>query len=149
MKRKVDDFSKIEKHLKNYKKYKISIQNMKRQLDHMFPKITTAFDNKEGTTGTFTFKSDTEDYAIKRAEKKAETEWLINHYTIIIESIDSAMKQLDPIEKEFVEMKYFNDVHMKKIAYTLKTSYRTIYDIKSKVKKEFIITLKNLTMLDP
>src|SRR3954470_22097851 len=96
---KSEDFKKIEKHLKNYRNYKIGMTNMKKQLEHLFPRITAAYEIREGKTGTFANNSTTEEFAIKRAEKKAEMEHLIHTYQLVVESIDAAVKQLDPLEK--------------------------------------------------
>ncbi|USK72663.1 hypothetical protein [Peribacillus asahii] len=144
----VDDFKKIEKHLKNYKKYKIGIKNMQKQIDFCLPAITTSYEPREGTSGTFTFHSGTEDYAIKRIEKKEELENYIKVYGVVIDSIDSALEQLDQIEKTFVKEHYFDKKNIKSVSFTLGCSVRNTYTIKEKVKENFMVTLVNLIYLD-
>ncbi|KAB2328952.1 sigma-70 family RNA polymerase sigma factor [Cytobacillus depressus] len=143
-----ENFKKIERHLKNYRNYKIGIQNMNKQLDHMFPKITSSYEMAEGSTGTFSCHSNTEEYAIKRLEKKVEMEEFIHTYEVVIDSIDSAIKQLDPLEKEFVEKRYIENGNMKMVAISLGYSLRATYKIKEDVKNKFLITLNNLTLID-
>lgn len=143
-----DNYKRIEKHLKNYKNYKIGIQNMKKQIDQLFPKITASYELSEGSTGTFSSHSNTELYAIKRTEKKAEMEEYIRTYGVVVDSIDSAIKQLDPLEKEFVEHRYLNNANMKMVAVTLGYSLRAVYTIREDVKEKFLITLHNLTHLE-
>lgn len=145
---KSDEFKKIEKHLKNYKSYRIGMTNMKKQLEHLFPMITASYEMREGTSGTFSNNSTTEDFAIKRAEKKAEMEWYIQTYELVTSSIDSAIKQLDPLEKEFVEKRYLENVNIKTVAVNLGYSLRSTYNIKEEVKEKFLITLQNLTHIE-
>lgn len=141
---KYEDFKKIEKHLKKYNSYKTSVKNMEKSLNVMFPRITSVMEPREGTTGTFTNKSDTEEYAIKRIEKKDKLKYKISQLNLIIDSIDSGLKQLEPLEREFVEMHYINKVNMKKVAPTFGYSLRTLYTIRDDVKEELLITLHNL-----
>lgn len=144
----MDDFKKIEKHLKKYKKYKISIQNLERTLDLMYPKITSVLEPREGSSGNFNPKSDTEEFAIKRIEKREKTEQSISQYKLIIDSIDAALKQLEPLEREFVEMRYIQNQNMKKVAVHLGYSLRMVYTINEEVKEELLITLHNLTQIE-
>jgi hypothetical protein len=143
-----DDFEKIEKHLKHYKNYKIGMNNMKKQLEHLFPRITAAYEMREGSSGTFSNNSTTEDFAIKRAEKKAEMEWYIKTYELVTTSIDSALKQLDPLQKEFVEKRYIEGINMKSVASNLGYSLRQTYKIKEEVREQFLITLNSLTLIE-
>ena len=145
---KADEYSKIEKHLKKYRDYKIGMTNMKKQLEHLFSRITAAYEKREGKTGTFSSASNTEEFAIKRAEKRAEMEEYIKTCELVTQSIDSAIRQLDPLEKEFVEKHYLNKINMKRVSIHLGVSLRQTYNIKQDVKEQFLVTLKNLTMID-
>lgn len=144
----LDEFKKIEKHLKKYKNYKIGLQNMKKQLDHCFPRITTSYELREGSTGTFSTDSDTEEYAIKRAEKRDDIQAYIDTYGIVISSIDSALQLLDPLERDFVEHRYFNNGNMKMVAAALGCSLRSTYTIREEVKEQFLISLKSLVHIE-
>lgn len=146
---KMDDFKRIEKHLKNYRNYKIGIQNMKNQLEHYYPKITTSYEPREGSSGSFSFHSTTEDYGLKRIEKREEMERYIKENSIVLESIDSALKSLDPIEKDFVQERYFNNKNMKMVASVLGCTLRNVYSIREDVKQQFLISLRNLTHIEP
>lgn len=148
MSNKNENFKKIEKHLRNYNNYVTSIKNLEKTLDIMYPKITSVLEPREGSTTTFSNKSSTEEYAIKRAEKREETELGISQYKLLVESINLAIKQLDPLEREFVEKHFINKENMKKVAHSLGYSLRQVYTIKEDIKNEFMITLYNLTQID-
>jgi DNA-directed RNA polymerase specialized sigma24 family protein len=145
---KKDDFKRIEKHLENYQNYKIGIQNMKKQLEHYYPKITTSYEPREGSSGSFTFHSSTEDYGLRRIEKREEMEQYIKANSLVLDSIDSAIKLLEPMEREFVREFYFNKKNMKMVAATLGCTLKNAYSLKSEVKKSFLISLQNLKLMD-
>jgi hypothetical protein len=143
----IDEFKEIEHHLKNYKNYKIGISNMKNQLDHYFPKVTGSYELREGSTGTFSVKSDTERYGLKRIEKGQKLEKEIQTFGLIIESIEKALKQLDSTEREFIEYRYFHNWNIRRVANKLGYSVRSVYTIRDEVKKKLLISLVNLAYM--
>lgn len=144
----VDQFKVIEKHLKNYHTYKTGLANMKKQLEFYFPKITTSYEAREGSTGTFMFHSGTEEFGLKRIEKAQRIEREIEKYGWIIESIESALQLLEPLEKEFVVKRYFKGWSVRKVSIEFGYSLRNIYVIREEAKKKLMISLNNLIIED-
>jgi hypothetical protein len=139
-------FKVIEKHLRMYRHYKASINNMKREMDYIMPNITASYEVREGSVGVFTFKSDTEDYAIDRLESKRALELHedIKKYELLVECIDYAVKELDDTEKTFVKCRYFDRLSIEMTAAEMRYSPRTISEIRKQVKDKLVISLRNI-----
>ncbi|MET3689876.1 DNA-directed RNA polymerase specialized sigma subunit [Priestia megaterium] len=146
---KVDEFKVIEGHLDKYMSYKIGVENLRQQLEHMFPKVTANYDlSKEGSTGTFMFNSNTENYGIERAEIGKAIEAEIERYELVISSIDRAMQHLEEKEQEYVQLRYFEGLKNRQVAQRMNFSLKMIYNTRDKVKKEALIRLRNLLMVN-
>jgi RinA family phage transcriptional activator len=143
----IDEFKEIERHLKNYKNYKIGIMNLKKQLDYCFPRITSSYELNEGSSGGFSVKSDTEIYGIKRIDKAHALEEEVREYGLIIDSIEKALKQLDSTERDFIEYRYFNNWNVRRVANKLGYSVRSVHTIRNEVKKQLLISLINLAYI--
>jgi RinA family phage transcriptional activator len=143
------NFKIIEGHLRNYKMYKAGIKNLQKQLDFIMPNITTSYELREGIVGSFTFKSDTENYAIDRVESKRALTLHedISTFQIIVDSIDSAMPILDETEKKFVQLRYFENKTVEYTAQQLKISSSNMYYIRNSVRDKLAIGLKNIVSL--
>lgn len=137
---------KIESYLRAYETYKLGIINLQKQLDYIMPNVTASYELREGSTGTFNIKSDTEKYAIDRIESKKA---LIIHedierYKIIINSIDEAMKGLNDIERDFIKYRYFKRQQINQIMDTLGYSEKYIFTIRNHIMNKLLISLKGL-----
>ena len=145
-----EQFKKIARHLSNYHVYKAGIINLQNELDRIMPGITVSYEVMEGSIGTFTFKSKTEDYAIDRIESKRALQLHedIATYKIIVESIDNALAQLDEKERDYVRYRYIqgNPVHL--VAQKLCYSERQCQAIRDMAKDKLLITLKNIVHID-
>ncbi|MGP4063075.1 hypothetical protein [Halobacillus sp. H74] len=141
------DFARIERYLYQYNNYLVGLKNMKRYYESLYPRVTATYDDVGGgSTGAFTYKSQTEDIALKRMEKEFENlKAQIDEYELIIGSIDEALKHLDKTKRKFVELRYFQRVDMDMIASKLKyANKRSVYSIRDKVEDELIVSLKIL-----
>jgi hypothetical protein len=140
-------FKAIEDHLKNYKNYEIGIQNMRMQLDHILPNITTNYELREEAMGAFVFSSSTEKIALDRIESRHATDLneTILLYELIVKSIDDAVNQLDVIEQDFVKLRYFKGWGIDSVAKEMTYSKRKIFDIRNSVREKLMISLKNIT----
>jgi hypothetical protein len=143
-----DEFKIIEEHLKNYHIYVAGLENFREQMERLFPNITTAYTLREGSMGTFMFKSDTEEYGIDRAEISNMMKEQISIYEIVISSIERALKSLDETEREFVEYRYFKNWSVKRLAVKMGYSYRNMYEIRDCVKRKLMISLRNLISIE-
>lgn len=146
---KTNEFKKIEKHLKQYPKYKLGIENLRKQLDHVYPRTTATYDlSKEGSSGTFLFNSNTETYGIKRAELGKALQEEIDYYEMIIASIDRTMDVLKEKEKLYVQYRYFDNLDNRDVAEKLDCSLKMMYNIRDHFKETAQISLRNLLLLE-
>ena len=146
---KTNEFKKIENHLDKYMNYKLGIENLRKQLDHLYPNTTANYDlTKEGSTGTFLFNSNTENYGIKRAELSKAIEDEIMSYQIIIDSIDRTLELLEDKEKEYVQLRYFEGLKNHIVAERMKCSLKMMYNYRDGFKEKAKISLKNLLLLE-
>ena len=140
------EFKKIERYLRNYKNYKTGLITLKKQLDFIMPSMTASYEIVEGSTGTFNIKNETEQFAIERIEGKRA---LVIHediqrYKIIIESIDEALKELDDIEKTFVQLRYFERRTIQQTSIELGYSEKYVFNLRNQVLDKLLISLKGL-----
>ncbi|MGV7002493.1 hypothetical protein ACWA2C_28045 [Priestia megaterium] len=144
-----NEFKLIEKHLKKYMNYKLGIENLRKQLDHLYPKTTASYDlAKEGSSGTFLFNSNTENYGIKRAELSKALQDEIESYEVIIQSIDRTMDLLTDREKEYVKLRYFERLENRDVADRMKCSLKMMYNVRDSFKENAQISLRNLLLLE-
>ena len=140
------EFKKIERYLRNYKNYKTGLITLKKQLDFIMPSMTASYEILEGSTGTFNIKNETEQFAIERIEGKRA---LVIHediqrYKIIIESIDEALKELDDIEKTFVQLRYFERRTIQQTSIEIGYSEKYVFNLRNQVLDKLLISLKGL-----
>lgn len=140
------EIAKLEKHLRNYTQYKVGLMTLQKQLDYIMPDITATYEVIEGSTGTFNIESSTENVAIDRIESRRA---LILHedierYTLLIDSIDEAVSQLDDIEKKFVEVRYINRKTVVQTSFELGYSEKHIFNIRNQVLEKLLISLRGL-----
>lgn len=137
---------KIEMYLRNYNHYIVGIKNMKRQLDFIMPNMTARYELSEGSSGTFNISSSTEKYAIDRIESKRALELheSIQKYELIVNSIDGALKELEPIEKDFINLRYFKLKTIQQTAIDLGYSEKYVFNLRNGIMDKLIISLKGL-----
>lgn len=147
--RKKRDYKAIESHLKNYRNYQAGIKNMNKQMDYIMPGITASYELREESVGAFIFSSSTEKYAIDRIEstRALQLHEDIRIYELIINSIDDAVAELEDEEKEFVEMRYFNNHSVHETAEAMGYSERQVFLIRKNVRDKLLISLKNILRL--
>jgi len=136
----------IERHLRNYKTYKVAIKNLQKRLDYIMPNITASYELREGSTGTFNIRSSTEDAALDRLES-ARALFLheqIKQYRLITESIDEAIEALGEQEKNFVVLRYFEGKSMEGIAMELHCSVQNVFKIRTNTLERLLISLSDI-----
>lgn len=139
----------IEKHLNHYHQYKIGIKNLQLQIDSIMPSMTVSYELREGSTGTFSIKSDVENYAIDRIEGRRA---LLLHeemkqYQLYIDCIDAALEGLDEDELDFVITRYINGLSVKKTAETLGYAESSVFVKRQQVMDKLIHSLGGLAAL--
>lgn len=110
----------IEFHLKNFKNYQAAILNIERQLE------------KRGTLhqGHITRK--------KLEDQK-------NQYELIVACIETALKELDELEQQLIDYKYFRDWRMAKCAIEIGYSEKTLFLMKRQLMDQLLISLAAIT----
>lgn len=144
--KRIKEIKKIEKFLRQYTTYKIGLMTLQKQLDYIMPNITATYELVEGTSGTFKITSSTEKYAIDRIESKRALMLHedIEKYSMIIESIDEAVAELDPIERKFVELRYINRKTIAQTSIELGYSEKHIFNLRNQVMDKLLISLRGL-----
>jgi len=138
----------IEGHLRHYSTYKVGINNCQKQLDFLMPNITATYDYIGGNS--FHIANTTEQIAIDRIESKRALDLHeeIERYKIICESIEKAIADLKPQEKEFVELRYFQCMAMQEVTSAMGYSEeKSAYRIRRHVLDKLVISLNNLISL--
>lgn len=136
----------IENYLKNYNTYKVGILNCQKQLDYISPTLVTGY-NALGNDSLFYIKNDTSAVAIDRIESKRALDLKeeIVKNSLIIDSIDRAVAELQEKPKIFVKMRYFEGKSMNEILEVLNyAEAKSAYKIRREVLDYFFISLHNL-----
>lgn len=139
----------IENHLRFYNTYQIGVKNCEQQLEYIMPSLVSRCGTDEN--GSFFFiVNDTEKVAVDRLEGKKALDLReeIEHYKIIISSIDNAFQDLKEQEQDFVKLRYFDRLPIQDVKIKLQYSEdRSVYRIRRHVLDQLIISLNNLLIL--
>lgn len=139
----------IENYLMNYNTYKAGIINCKKQLDYISPSLVSGY-NPDGQNSIFYISNNTAHVALDRIEGKRALDLReqIEKFTLIIESIDRAVDELQDRQKEFVKWRYFAGLPMQEVIFRLNYAERkSAYLIRRKVLDKLLISLNNLLIL--
>lgn len=140
----------IENYLSKYNTYKIGIKNCQQQLDYMLPSLTTRYES-DGHTATYFIANNTERVALDRitSKKALDLSEEIEHYRLIISSIDNALTELDEKQKNFVRYRYFDHLKMYEVKAKMNvTEEKALYRIRRQVLDKFSISLVSLLNLE-
>lgn len=137
---------KIEKHLRNYTTYKVGLLTLQKQLDYIMPNVTASFSLTGGSTGTFNIESSTEQVAIDRIESRRALVLHedIAHYSMLVDSIDSAVSELEEMERKFVQHRYINRKTIIQTSFEINCSEKHVYNIRNQVMDQLLISLRGL-----
>lgn len=139
---------KIEQHLRKYSSYKTAMRNVEKELDYILPSVTANYEYREGSAGTFSIYSTTENVAIDRIESRKalflneERERL----RILVESIESAISVLSDEEKVFIRLRYFENKSYTEIQSILKLGQNKAYATRKGILESLRISLVSLLM---
>lgn len=134
--------------MRKYHTYKAGIKNAERQINYIFPNMTAHFSHTK-TGASFNITSSTEKIALDRIESKRAIDLIEqrDRYTIIVESIDESLKELQPNESEFIKLRYFKENSWPEIQKILNYSERQLFYIRKRTLEKLLISLKNLFSL--
>ncbi|SDM80833.1 hypothetical protein [Sediminibacillus halophilus] len=122
----------IEKHLKNYHNYKVAAINIKKQLERLLPSQRSTEGTKIGIS--------------TKGLEKLEDE--LTELEILMESIERAIAELSPIEKEFIQYRYFNNWSIDKSAMEIGYNDKALFTIRNQVMDKLIISLGGLVFAE-
>lgn len=136
----------IEIHLRNYNSYIASIANLKKKLALMYPNVTTNYELKDDYSSVFTVRSTTENTALHRLESKEalDIHEQIAIYEFIVDSILTAVQELNETERQFVQLRYFERKSFNYVTNELHFSVRTMHRMRKRVLSRLSISLRNL-----
>ena len=140
----------IEKHLNNYKNYQTGIKNAKMALEYLLPGYTANYEIMEGKSGSFVFKSSTEMAAIDRLESRRARMLRddLEIYTLLVDAIDNAMKDLDESERDLIKYRYFEKWNFDQISYKMGYTQRNLFHIKDRALNNLYVNLKAIAHID-
>lgn len=137
----------IENHLRFYKTYLVGIKNCEQQLEYILPNITTKYGADNHGAFFYVVADSTCNIAIDRIEGKRALDLKeeIERYKIITQSIQKAIVELKPQERDFVNFRYFDCLPMHEVK--LKLGYseeKSVYRLRRHVLDKLLISLHNL-----
>ena len=140
----------IENHLRFYKTYLVGIKNCEQQLEYIMPSLVSRYEVSIDTGESFWIVNNTEKVALDRIEGKRALDLKeeIEHFKMIITSIDNALEDLRELEQDFVKLRYFERLPIQEVKIKLKYSEdKSVYRIRRHVLDKIIISLNNLLIL--
>ena len=140
----------IEIQLRNYKTYLVGIKNCEQQLDYILPNITTKFGADNHGSFFYLVNDTTGNVAIDRIEGKRalDLKEQIERYKIITKSIENAINELRPHERNFVEYRYFDYLSIQEVKEKMGYSEaKSVFRVRRQVLDKLSISLNNLLSL--
>jgi DNA-directed RNA polymerase specialized sigma subunit len=137
----------IENHLRFYKTYLVGINNCEQQLEYIMPNITTKYGADNHGSFFYVVADSTCNIARDRIEGKRALDLReeIEKYKIITKSIEKAVEELKPQEKDFVKHRYFDCLPMLEVKTKLGYSEeKSVYRLRRHVLDKLMISLHNL-----
>jgi hypothetical protein len=139
----------IENHLRYYNTYKTGIKNCEKQLEYILPTLVPQI-GLDSPGSYFYIPNNTQNVALDRLESKRTLDLKeeIERYKIIVSSIESSLEDLKPIERKFVELRYFECLDMNEVKTKLGYSEeRSVYRIRRHCLDKLLLSLVNLLTL--
>lgn len=136
----------IENHLRYYKTYQVGIKNCETQLNYIMPSLVTKY-GVDNNGAFFFIVNDTERVAVDRIEGKRALDLReeIERFKIITLSVENALIELQPIEQDFVQYRYFECLPIQEVKVKLGYSEeKSVYRIRRHVLDKLMISLNNL-----
>ncbi|WP_202078268.1 sigma factor-like helix-turn-helix DNA-binding protein [Caldalkalibacillus salinus] len=148
-KNKTSRYREIEYHLRQFRQYKVGMSNLKSQVELILPRTTSSYEKREGQHHVNWSRSSTEDCVMERLEsqKVKALEQEIQKYQIIVHSIEQSLKELDEMERQFVQYRYFQRWTIRKISLELGYSESSVHALRRQLLNKLDISLKGILSL--
>ncbi|MFN2746868.1 MULTISPECIES: hypothetical protein [Bacillus] len=112
----------IEFHLRNWKNYKAAVFNLERRMD------------KEAESGL-----------IKEADVNDQIASEKRLYQYLLDAMETALAELDEVERTFIEYRYFHNWSMGKCAMEIGCSEKTLFLMKKALLDKLLVSLVAIT----
>lgn len=123
----------IEKHLKNYKFYLKAIVNIEKQF--------SKFSSNEFSNNSLPLKlSDNKSMQSIRNE--------LNILKLITENIEDALEELDDVELQYIECRYFKKWSINKSALEMGYSDKALFPIRNQLMEKLLILLGSIVLFE-
>lgn len=137
----------IEAHLRFFKTYQVGIKNCEKQLDYIMPSLVARYEVYTDSGESHFIVNNTEKVALDRIEsfRALGLREEIERYKIITSSIEAALEELKPEERDFITFRYFDclPIHLvkSKLGYS---EEKTVYRIRRRVLDKLLVSCSNL-----
>lgn len=142
--KKTKQIRQAEYHLRNYKTYQTAVKNLKQEIDYIMPNMDVYFQLRDRS---FTFSSSTDQQgSIDRmnAIRVLNLYEKMKRYQMTIHAIDTALDNLNDLERSYVVKRYFNDFSIDKLTFEIGYSERSIFNIRQQVMEKLLISLSGI-----
>ncbi|WP_078392785.1 hypothetical protein [Shouchella patagoniensis] len=131
----------IESILRKYKTYQAGKLNLKKQLYAMLPDKSKILDFERVKEDAESLNSILESPNQVKHAKGIHEEIL--HYSLITDSVDIAIEQLEEIESEFVYFRYFDNRTIKETSIEMGYGEKHLFNLRNRVLDKLLISLKS------
>ncbi|MGF9977348.1 transcriptional regulator [Viridibacillus arvi] len=123
----------IEKHLKNYKYYLKAIVNIEKQF--------TKFPSNE-------FSNNSLPQELSNNESMQSIKNELNLLKFITENIDDALEELNDVELQYIECRYFKKWSINKSALEMGYSDKALFTIRNQLMEKLLILLGSIVLFE-
>lgn len=123
----------IEKHLKNYKFYLKAIVNIEKQF--------TKFSSNE-------FSNNSLPQELSNNESMQSIKNKLNFLKFITENIDDALEELNDVELQYIECRYFKKWSINKSALEMGYSDKALFPIRNQLMEKLLILLGSIVLFE-
>lgn len=137
----MNNYTRVEQLLSNYKMLEISIKNMKQEIDYLEKEDGMSGISYDGisTSKTNECKSSTESTVLSNMEKIHYLEHSILRATRQIESVDRVMDGLNDVERIVIEQRYIDGKQWWQVAYKANYGERHCKRLRSEAIEKMVI----------
>ncbi|GAB3809602.1 hypothetical protein [Virgibacillus kimchii] len=150
LKERNEKYKLLEIHLRNYKQYKTALNILQEQLDYLIPGFHASYQIDRINKTHFQLNTDSElSQPIDRSSSLKALfiyEELIQK-KMVLDSIDKSLDQLNQTEKEYVNLRYFQEKSVVATSMKLGYSEKYIFQLRKKVLDKLLIPLSGLLIL--
>ncbi len=144
LKEKNEKYKLLETHLRNYKHYKVATGILQKQLDYLVPGFFANYQIDHNNK--IHFQLDTNSEHLQPIDRSSSLKALIIHEEliqkkIILNSIEMSLDQLNQTEREYVDLRYFQEKSVVATSMELGYSEKYIFQLRKRVLDKLLLSL--------